>query len=234
MHFAPNGETAGNTAEAAFSASLRRHAAADRVAAERDRQLHALRETGAGWEPFRATVIPALRLHQTRPTRTGRLSSAFASNDGVHRYEGGVLAMRQRILAEAASSDLLLPSRFEFAAPTTIESTFRAMHQRGYFAEATATRRLRPGTLVHVQGVPATVQAASVTTHPKNWTRIGEHGVPLTERQAAAVSAWERDLGSRSLAEHLFAVSHAHDGAVWVPLDLFRAAERRILDTQEL
>lgn len=234
MHFAPDGEHSSNAAEGAFSAGLRRHAAADRLTAERERQLHTLRETGRGWEPFTATVVPALRLHQTRPTRTGRMTSAFESNDGAYRYHGGVLAMRQRILAEAAASDLLLPSRFEFAAPATIESTFRAMHQRGYFAEATTARRLRPGTLVHVQGVPATVVAATVATHPRNLRLIGDHAVPLSEQQAAGVTAWERDLGSRTLAEHLFVVSHAHDGAAWVPLDTFRAAERRILDTQEL
>ena len=206
MRFAPDGEYSSNTAEGAFSAAQRAHAAADRLAAERERAWHTLRETGRGWEPFKATVVPALRLRQARPTRTGTLDSTFHSNDHVHLYEGAVLGMRQRILAEVASSDLVLPSRFEFASPATIVATFRGMRERQFFEGAA----------------------------PAKGKRHQLHGVPVTEAQARGIASWERDLGSRALAESLFAVSHAHDGAVWVPLDLFRTAERRILDSQEL
>jgi hypothetical protein len=61
------------------------------------------------------------------------LASAFTSNDGVHLYEGAVLGMRQRILAECAANGLVLPSRFEFASPHTVMTVFWGMHRRGYF-----------------------------------------------------------------------------------------------------
>lgn len=56
--------------------------------------------------------------------------------------------------------------------------------------------------------------------------------VPLTEQQRRTVEAWGRELGSPSLAEALFRQSHVHDGARWVPLDLFRTAERHILEAR--
>lgn len=92
------------------------------------------------------------------------------------------------------------------------------------------TRRLRRGAVVHVNGVPAEVVHAKVRTHEGNWRLI--QNVTLTEAQSRLVEAWARELQSDQLAEDLFVLSHAHDGTRWVPLDAFRAAERRILEQQ--
>lgn len=232
MRLFPDGEHTGYAAEGAYRHARHQQDATDTAVARRATQLAALRETGRGWEPFAGTVAPVLALHRRVQTKTGSLTSAFASNDGVHAYEGAVLAMRQQVLREALASDLLLPARFEFASPATITSVFHAMHRRGFFREAMTAKTLRPGTVVHVEGIPMEAVAVTLRTSKGNW-KVAQrlHGVPLTEAQARTLTAWTRDLGSEALAASLFTTAHAHDGTAWVPLEYFRAAERRILES---
>lgn len=134
MRLIPNGERAGNGAEGAYRAARQQHDGQDRLEQARDASLRLLRETGHGWDAYRASVAPTVSLHTKVRSRTGALTSTFASNDGVHHYEGVVLGMRQQILAECAASGLVLPSRFEFASPHTVMTIFWGMHTRGYFA----------------------------------------------------------------------------------------------------
>lgn len=129
----PNGEGRGSNAEGDYRHGRRLHDAADGADAAREHRLRVIRETGRGWEPYRTTVAAHVGLHRKVQSRTGSLLSAFVSNDGVHRYDGVVLGMRQRILQEAAHSKLVLPARFEYASPYTIMTVFWGMYQRGYF-----------------------------------------------------------------------------------------------------